>query len=113
MCCILPAAKKQQGNVFQAATSCCKLEDSKHLPTIRSAKLLYLYPFFNPYYEDRTTEEYFCIMKTVAISNTVTQSPMPSVRVMLEPLILQLFGAHDYFPIYLKYIFKNLMLPAS
>ena len=52
-------------------------------------------------------------MKTVAISNTVTQSRMPSVRIMLEPLILQLFGAHDYFPIYLKYIFKNQMLQAS
>lgn len=97
MCWILPAAKKQQGNVLQAAASRCKLEDSKHLPTIRSAKLPYLNPSFNPYYEDHTTEEHFCIMKTVAISNTVTQSRTPSVRIMLEPLILQLFGAHDYF----------------
>lgn len=80
---------------------------------IRSAKLLHLYPFLNPYYEDHTIEEYLCIMKTAANSNMIAQSRMPSVGVMLEPLILQLLGAHHYFSIYLKYIFKNLMLQAS
>ena len=52
-------------------------------------------------------------MKTAANSNMIAQSRMPSVRILLEPLILQLLGANHYFPIYLKNIFKNLMFQAS